>query len=151
MPAPQSPTELILDDADGLQTGARYPAIWLRDNCPCPECAVPGSGQKLFGITDLPRPDELRIEHVDQNTDDGSITIVFAPDGHKSRYERAWLQEHRPDSQARPHDDRTEDAKILWQAADLADAVPEATWEAFAHDPAERARCLESLDRKSVV
>jgi gamma-butyrobetaine dioxygenase len=148
VPAAQSPAELVLDDRDdpnNLHAEARYPAIWLRDNCPCPECAVPGSGQKLFGITDLPRPDELRIEHVDQNADDASVTVVFAPDGHKSRYERAWLQEHRPDSQARPRDDRAEDAKVLWQAADLADAVPEADWEAFAHDPAERARCLESL------
>ena len=144
MSAAHSPAELILDD------GARYPAIWLRDNCPCPDCAVPGSGQKLFGITDLPRPDELRIEHFDQNADDGSVTVVFAPDGHKSRYERAWLQEHRPGRTA-PRDDRAEDAKILWQAADLADAVPEASWDAFAHDPAERARCLEALLVKGFV
>ena len=144
MSAVHSPAELILDD------GARYPAVWLRDNCPCADCAVPGSGQKLFGITDLPRPDELRIEHFDQNADDGSVTVVFAPDGHKSRYERAWLQEHRPGRTA-PRDDRAEDAKILWQAADLADAVPEASWEAFAHDPAERARCLEALLVKGFV
>jgi gamma-butyrobetaine dioxygenase len=134
--------ELVLDD------GARYPAIWLRDNCPCIDCAVPGSGQKLFGITDLPRPDELRIEHVDHNPEDGSVTVVFTPDGHKSRYERAWLEEHRPgrtQQYALPYDDRAEDAKVLWQAADLADSLPEASWDAFAHDPAERARCLEAL------
>ena len=147
MPTAASP-ELILDVI--LDDGARYPAIWLRDNCPCAGCAVPGSGQKLFGITDLPRPDELRIEHVDQNADDDSVTVVFAPDGHKSRYERAWLQEHRPGRTA-PRDDRAEDAKILWQAADLADAVPEASWEAFARDPAERARCLEALLVKGFV
>jgi gamma-butyrobetaine dioxygenase len=134
--------ELVLDD------GARYPAIWLRDNCPCSDCAVPGSGQKLFGITDLPRPDELRIEHVDHNSEDGSVAVVFAPDGHKSRYGHAWLEEHRPGRAlpyALPYDDRAEDAKALWQAADLADALPEATWDAFAHDPAERAACLEAL------
>ena len=136
--------ELILGDE------ARYPAIWLRDNCPCADCAVPGSGQKLFGITDLPRPDELRIERFDQNADDGSVTVVFGPDGHKSRYERSWLEEHRP-GRTPPHDDRAEDAKILWQAADLADAVPEAAWDAFAHDPAERARCLEALLVKGFV
>jgi gamma-butyrobetaine dioxygenase len=137
-PEPGLILELVLDD------GARYPAIWLRDNCPCADCAVPGSGQKLFGVTDLPGPDELRIEHFDRNADDGSVTVVFAPDGHKSRYERAWLEQHRP-GRALPHDDRAEDAKVLWRAADLADALPEAGWDAFAHDPAERARCLEAL------
>ncbi len=25
----------------------RFPAVWLRDNCPCTECQDPGSGQKL--------------------------------------------------------------------------------------------------------
>lgn len=119
------------------------PAIWLRDNCPCEECAVPGSGQKLFGITDLPRPDELRIERVDQDTD-GGVTFVFAPDGHKSRFDAAWLAENRPGHRL-PHDDRAEDAKILWQAADFADGVPSSEWSAFANEPATLAECLESL------
>jgi hypothetical protein len=37
----------------GLDDGAPYPAVWLRDYRPCRECAIPGSGQKLFGITEL--------------------------------------------------------------------------------------------------
>jgi hypothetical protein len=32
----------------------RFPAVWLRDNCPCPECVAPGTTQKLKDITDLP-------------------------------------------------------------------------------------------------
>ena len=32
----------------------RFPAVWLRDNCPCPECLDPGTGQKLTDITGLP-------------------------------------------------------------------------------------------------
>ena len=32
----------------------RFPAVWLRDNCPCPECRDPGSGQKLKDITEMP-------------------------------------------------------------------------------------------------
>jgi gamma-butyrobetaine dioxygenase len=132
-----------------LQDGGRYPAIWLRDNCSCTDCAVPGSGQKLFGVTDLPRPSELRIERFDQDPD-GAVTVVFAPDGHESRFERSWLEEHRP-GRALPRDDRAEDAKLLWQAADQADAVPVADWEAFAENPAERARALESLLVKGFV
>src|ERR1700730_12485965 len=33
---------------------ARFPAVWLRDNCPCPDCLAPGTGQKLNDITDIP-------------------------------------------------------------------------------------------------
>lgn len=137
----QTSAELVLED------DARYPAVWLRDNCSCTDCSVPGSGQKLFGITNLPR--DLRIERADPDAD-GGVSVIFAPDGHKSHYTRAWLEEHRP-GRAQPHDDRTQDAKVLWQAADLADAVPEAEWQAFAHDPAERARCLEALLVKGFV
>ena len=32
----------------------RFPAVWLRDNCPCAQCLDPGSGQKLKDITDIP-------------------------------------------------------------------------------------------------
>jgi hypothetical protein len=32
----------------------RFPAVWLRDNCPCPDCLAPGTGQKLNDITDIP-------------------------------------------------------------------------------------------------
>ena len=67
----------------------RWPAIWLRDNCPCPHCRVPGSGQKLFQITEL--PDELAVTAVEEDAD--SVTVTFGPDGHRSRFDRSWLAE----------------------------------------------------------
>ncbi|MGA3154025.1 MAG: gamma-butyrobetaine hydroxylase-like domain-containing protein [Streptosporangiaceae bacterium] len=30
------------------------PVIWLRDNCPCPQCRHPGRGQRLVSIGGLP-------------------------------------------------------------------------------------------------
>src|ERR1700727_1794768 len=30
------------------------PAVWLRDNCPCPLCRDPVSGQRLLHVTDIP-------------------------------------------------------------------------------------------------
>jgi gamma-butyrobetaine dioxygenase len=121
----------------------QYPAVWLRDNCFCTDCAVPGSGQKLFGITDLARPEEIRIERAEEDAA-GNLTVVFAPDGHKSHFAADWLEEHRP-SRNLPYDDRAEDAKVLWQAADFTGELPAAGWNAFAHDPATLATCLESL------
>ena len=31
----------------------RFPAMWLRDSCPCTECADPVGGQKLHDVTDI--------------------------------------------------------------------------------------------------
>jgi Taurine catabolism dioxygenase TauD, TfdA family/Gamma-butyrobetaine hydroxylase-like, N-terminal len=33
------------------------PAVWLRDNCPCPLCRDPVSGQRLLHLTDIPADD----------------------------------------------------------------------------------------------
>jgi gamma-butyrobetaine dioxygenase len=53
----------------------RFPAVWLRDNCPCAQCVDPGSGQKFHDITDI--PDELVItatEHADD-----LVEVIYAP------------------------------------------------------------------------
>jgi gamma-butyrobetaine dioxygenase len=47
-------TRVQVVSGDLLFGGRRFPAVWLRDNCPGPECHDPQSGQKLFGITDIP-------------------------------------------------------------------------------------------------
>ena len=40
----------------------RFPAVWLRDNCPCAGCLDPVSGQKLQDITELRKADEQAEE-----------------------------------------------------------------------------------------
>ena len=44
----------------------RFPAVWLRDNCPCQQCLDLGSGQKLHDITDIP----------------GDLTVAAAVEAH---------------------------------------------------------------------
>jgi gamma-butyrobetaine dioxygenase len=129
-----------------------YPALWLRDNCSCADCVAPGTEQKLYGITDL-APD-TRIARVEEGED--AVIVVFAPDDHRSRFTHAWLAAHRLDGSpgspgargTRPTDDRSEDAKHLWQAADLADTVPTGSWPEFQQDPVTRAAGLEALLRQ---
>ncbi|WP_228562649.1 2-trimethylaminoethylphosphonate dioxygenase [Catenulispora rubra] len=123
-----------------------YPALWLRDNCSCGDCVAPGTEQKLHGITDL-APD-TRIARVEEHED--AVVVVFAPDDHRSRFTHAWLAAHRLDagSGTRPADDRSEDAKNLWQATDLADAIPTGDWPTFQQDPVARAAGLEALLRQ---
>ena len=49
----------LLSGGGGVELAAgdrllRFPAVWLRDNCPCAECVDPGSKQKLKDITEIP-------------------------------------------------------------------------------------------------
>jgi uncharacterized protein DUF971 len=63
----------------------RFPAVWLRDNCPCPDCVAPGTTQKLKDITDL--PNGVAVAHTEH--DDGSVAVTFAPDQHRSTFSRS--------------------------------------------------------------
>ena len=65
----------------------RFPAVWLRDNCPCAECVAPGTGQKLKDITD--RPNGLAISLTEDAGE--SVAVTFAADQHRSVFSRSWL------------------------------------------------------------
>src|ERR1700728_3648844 len=115
----------------------RWPAIWLRDNCPCPDCRVPGSGQKLFQITEL--PDELTVTAVEEDTD--SVTVTSGPDGHRSRFDRSCLAANeRADVGG---DVRTEDGKRLWSGPGA--PRPISDWEHYRSDPVVRGRVLDAV------
>ena len=68
----------------------RFPAVWLRDNCPCADCLDPVSGQKLKDITEL--PDGLAVSTAEDAGD--TVIVTYAPDGHRSAFSRAWLARH---------------------------------------------------------
>jgi gamma-butyrobetaine dioxygenase len=94
----------------------RFPAVWLRDNCPCPECLDPGTGQKLNDITGL--PNGLAITHIEDAGE--SVLVTFGPGQHRSVFSRAWLAGHALDGGGGSGGDgRTEDDKEFWLAADL--------------------------------
>jgi gamma-butyrobetaine dioxygenase len=121
-----------------------WPAVWLRDNCPCRECRDPDSGQKLFQITDLPA--ELVVAAVEEGPD--SVTVVFGPDGHRSRFGRDWLAGLDGASGvggAGEVGGRTEDGKRLW--AGPFEAWADSDWEAYRGDPAVRAGILGAVLR----
>ncbi|MDJ0343676.1 TauD/TfdA family dioxygenase [Streptomyces sp. H10-C2] len=123
----------------------RLPAAWLRDNCGCSLCRDPRNGQKLFHITDLPQ--ELAIGDVRERAGGASFEVEWVPDGHRSVYALEWLTESAPSGDGRSGDGRTEDGKQLWRAAALDGRLPEADWEAYLAEPAERIRVLESVQR----
>ena len=68
----------------------RFPAVWLRDNCPCRQCRDPGTGQKLIDATGIPNGLAITlIEDAGQ-----SVLVTFGPGEHKSVFSRAWLAAH---------------------------------------------------------
>ena len=127
----------------------RFPAVWLRDNCPCPDCVAPGTTQKVKDITDM--PNGVAITHT-VHADD-SVTVTFAPDQHRSTFSRSWLAGNAPGGDSDP-DERTEDAKELWLAADLDPGpgrFPQASWPRYLGEPAQRIRALEAVLRVGFV
>ncbi|MFI9648375.1 TauD/TfdA family dioxygenase [Streptomyces sp. NPDC052040] len=122
------------------------PVMWLRDNCPCPECRDPRSGQKLFQIGSLPAGLRVGSTAAADTAGDPAVEVVWAPNGHRSVYPLAWLDAHRPGQMGR-RDRRTEAGKELWTARDLSARLPAADWTDYLERPAVRARMLESVVR----
>jgi gamma-butyrobetaine dioxygenase len=89
------------------------------------------------------------------DADNGSVEVVFAPDGHRAVFGRGWLAAHAlpedgpaPGGPTGDADPRTEDGKRLWQAADLdVTSLPGAGWADYLGDDAVRERCLDAVAR----
>ena len=129
----------------------RFPAVWLRDNCPCTECLDPVSGQKLNDITEL--PDDVAVSVVEDAGE--SVVVTFTPDRHRSVFLRSWLAAHAlgdggDGDHGDDRDGRTEDDKDLWSPADL-DRRPEESWPCYLGEPADRARALDAVLRWGFV
>jgi gamma-butyrobetaine dioxygenase len=117
----------------------RYPAVWLRDNCPCAECADPLSGQKLHDITDI-APGSA-VTGVTSNDNSKRLGVTFTPDGHVGEFGLGWLLDHTLDGRATGDDERR-----LWDGpAELTQTRTE--WARYTADPAERERTLQAVIR----
>ncbi|HEY1344840.1 MAG TPA: TauD/TfdA family dioxygenase, partial [Streptosporangiaceae bacterium] len=148
----QSPDGTREPDGTGHPALRGLPAVWLRANCPCADCLDPGSGQRRTAITDLPA-DVAVAEVVASGT---AVEVIFGPDGHRAVFAADWLARYGgPAGEAGtgaagpgPHghdDDRTEDAKCLWAAADLSGGIPQGGWPRYLADPEHRRACLSAV------
>ena len=54
-----------------------FPAVWLRHNCPCPDCRDPVTGQRLVDVTELPDAGD----GADPRTEDGKVLWATGPGG----------------------------------------------------------------------
>ncbi|WP_119300969.1 2-trimethylaminoethylphosphonate dioxygenase [Dongia deserti] len=112
-------------------TTSFWPAIWLRDQCACPQCRHP-NGQRLFEIGDLPEHPE--IDRVTTQAD-STVRVVWKEEGHVSTYSALFLYENNLKPR-RP-------ASIKLWGADLAE-LPEADWLWVARNPAAELAWLEA-------
>ena len=132
---------------------AGMPAVWLRDNCPCPLCRDPVSGQRLLHITDIPA--DIAVTEVVPSA--GTVSVVFHPDGHRAVFDQDWLARYgdlaRGGEPAQDGllDPRTEDAKRLWSAADLGGQPPRGSWPRYLADPGYRRACQSSVLREGLL
>src|SRR5260221_1848225 len=110
----------------GDGSGTVFPAIWLRDNCRCPQCRH-ASGQRLFEITDLPR--DLQVGSLEVVGD--RLIITWTPDGHVSSFALDWLQAHDLDPVQRA---ARYEKPVLW-GAELKSKLPVADWQRLRQDP----------------
>jgi gamma-butyrobetaine hydroxylase len=110
--------------------------VWLRDNCPCPEC-LHSSGQRLLDFLDLPADAAPRKVTLGE---DGALLIRWDPDAHESRYPADWLRRHAYGPETRAARRRK---PVLWDAR--LKPLPEAGWRAVATDAAAERRWLGAL------
>ena len=95
----------------------RFPAAWLRGNCPCGQCLDPVTGQRLLDLAGIAAPVITAASFAGPPGQD-RVVVTHGPDGHQSAFAWSWLAGHALDGTV-PPDPRTEDAKRLWLAADL--------------------------------
>jgi gamma-butyrobetaine dioxygenase len=129
--APNGGPAIFASAAHGLDP------TWLRDNCPCPSCRDPATGQRLLSITD--QAANVIVTRASDEPD--GLHVTFGPDGHEAVFTRTWLAGHA----TAEVDGRSEDAKQLWSARDFAAGPPVTPWQAYSGSDAVRLRCLRAL------
>jgi gamma-butyrobetaine dioxygenase len=140
-------------DGDGHPALRGLPAVWLRANCPCGGCRDPRSGQRLLTITGLPA--DVTVTCVRASA--AAVEVVFGPDGHRAIFDPRWLARYGDqagEADATPggqDDDRAEDAKRLWVAADLGGEPPQGWWPRYLADPVHRSSCLSAVLAQGLV
>ncbi len=90
----QEDGRVLVEWEDGRR--ARFHAIWLRDNCACPDCRHPKAMERQFLFID--GPEQVAAARVDL-TEAGDLLVLFAPAEpgaapHLAAFHAGWLRSH---------------------------------------------------------
>ena len=86
--------------------------LWLRDNCPCPQCVYSVTREQVFEIADVPETLQAMSVKVDR---DGALHVQW-DDGHESRFDPGWLRAHAYDEASRAEQQARRVNKRHWVA-----------------------------------
>jgi gamma-butyrobetaine dioxygenase len=90
-----------------------YHHVWLRDNCPCPQCVYTVTREQVLEIVDVPEglaPAAIRIDNT------GCLCIDWQ-DGHASRFDPGWLRAHAYDDESRVERQAGKPKSRLWTSS----------------------------------
>jgi gamma-butyrobetaine dioxygenase len=128
---------------DGLRS--RFPALWLRDNCACPQCRHPKALERTFMFIDHPAPSIASAVL----RDNAYLEIQFRAEteSHISRYTKGWLRIHDySESEVR----KRQRAPQLWDSG-FAPAIPSVNYADYMHMNAGLRAWIEAVNRYGIV
>ena len=117
---------------------SRYRAIWLRHACQCAACGSYVSAIRSLRLTEIPEDIAAASVRCEQ---DGSVAILWANDGHRSRFAAAWLRRHCNSEGERA---RRRPQPRLWDR-EIEGRVPEADFATCRAEDGARLAMLEAL------
>ena len=119
---------------------SRFHHIWLRDNCTCTQCGSTETGRRVLRLIDIPEDISPEWAEIDQ----GSLAIGWRPDGHRSLYEPAWLDEHCYSKEIPANGQKT------W-GTELAEDLTYRTYEQLRDGEEERLALVEQIYRDGLA
>ncbi|VVN17278.1 gamma-butyrobetaine dioxygenase [Pseudomonas fluorescens] len=91
---------------------SQFHHVWLRDNCPCPQCVYNVTREQVFEIVDAAEDLKPAAVHIDT---DGCLRIDWQ-DGHLSRFDPGWLRAHAYDDESRAERLAGKPKPYLWRS-----------------------------------
>jgi gamma-butyrobetaine dioxygenase/trimethyllysine dioxygenase len=116
---------------------SRFPFIWLRHNCECPECGSTETARRFLRMTDIPASIASQSVEVDPQ---GDLAVAWQPSGHRSVFGPRWLRSH---CLSRSERDRRRFEPVTWHPKTQS-VLRYFAFSSLA-DPAERLAFLERL------
>ncbi|MEM7056138.1 MAG: gamma-butyrobetaine dioxygenase [Pseudomonadota bacterium] len=124
------------------ECGARFHAIWLRDNAQDPSTRDPGNGQRLITLTEI--PGDTCVSAVEAVGD--GLQVTFAPEDRTLHFAADWLRAHAYDDGSDAAPGWLPEDIEPWNAA-LNAEVPTADFTQAQNDPKTLAGWLSAVRR----
>ena len=127
-------------------SSSRYPFMYLRDICRCPECFHESSLQRTFDTVGKLDPDILPEKY--EITQNGEQIVITWPDSHVSVFDSKWLHSRRIGDREGLSSERStlnREGVEFWNAEKLQDKIPRSDFHELMGDDRALFDWLNSL------